>query len=471
MIPPTDSEKGIAMKKNDMTRRGFLGLGAKTGLVSAMSSLGLLGFSNEAKAAVSDYKALVCIYMFGGNDGNNMIVPLDDIRYPLYTQIRGPAGLALSTADNTLLAPRTDTLRATSNPVTQPFAFHYGMPEIDTLYGQGHVAVVLNMGSLRQPLSKAQYQAGTGVPPQLFSHADQILQMQAGTPSTSASGWGGRLIDVLGTGGHLDSVSVGTNGLYVQGASSHSNLLPSDGSLSLNGMSFWPQSEADVRKAALMQILSTDTGNVISNAANKSLATGMQLIDDLAAAEAATPLQTTFPGYDLAAQLKLVAQLIKLRSTKGPGRQVYFVSQNGFDTHSGQSYQQFDMLRQVSQSVKAFQDALIEINAQNFVTAFTMSDFGRTLQPASSGTDHAWGSHHMVIGAAVHGGLYGQFPDFTLGGQDDATDRGAWIPRFSNQQFGATLGKWFGADTNILMNSVFKDELVKFAQQDLGFMG
>ena len=451
-----------------MTRRDFLTLSARAGMLATLASFGLLG-ARPARAAVNDFKALVCVYLYGGNDGNNLIVPLDPAHYTPYTQIRG--GLALSTAANTLMPARTATLNTVANPVAQPFAFHYGLPEIDALYGQGKVAVVLNVGNLRQPLTKAQYNTGIGVPPQLFSHSDQTIQMQAGTPSPTGSGWGGRLVDVLGTGGHLDAVSVGGAGLFIEGASTHGNLVPQSGQLSLAGMSFWPQTAADARKAALLQILNADTGNTIANAANRSLANGIQLIADLRAANAITPLQTVFPGSALGQQLKVVAQLIDLRAAQGPGRQVYFVSLGGFDTHSGQSYQQWDLLRQVSQALNAFQLALAEVGAANQVTSFTTSDFGRTLQLASTGTDHAWGNHHIVVGAAVKGGIYGQFPAFVLGGADDATGRGAWIPQFSNQQFGATLGKWFGADPIALDTQVFNTELANFALKDLGFMG
>lgn len=458
------------MTKHSTTRRRFLGASAQTGLMGTLSALGLAGVAAPARAAVSDYKALVCLYMFGGNDGNNMIVPLDSTRYAQYNAIRGSHGLALSSAAKTLLAARSATLQATDHPVTQPFGFHYGMPELDALYGQGQVAAILNVGSLRQPLSKAQYLAGTGVPAQLFSHPDQTIQNQAGTPSSAATGWGGRLVDVLGTGGHLDAIAVGAGGLFVEGASTHGNLLPGNGQLDLAGMNFWPQKEADARRAALVQILSAQNPNLIASAANKALLNGMDLVTDLKQANAGTPLSTVFPGTSLGQQLKTVAQLIRIRSQQGPGRQVYFVSQGGFDTHGGQAYQQFDMLRQVSQALAAFQLALSEIHAQQQVTSFTMSEFGRTLQPNSGGTDHAWGNHHLVVGAAVKGGLYGQFPDFTLGGKDDATGRGAWIPQFSNQQYGATLGRWFGADADMLQNQVFKNELVNFPQADLGFM-
>ncbi|OEZ97581.1 DUF1501 domain-containing protein [Duganella sp. HH101] len=178
------------MSKHSTTRRRFLGASAQTGLMGALSALGLAGVAAPARAAVTDYKALVCLYMFGGNDGNNMIVPLDSTRYAQYNAIRGSHGLALSNAAKTLLAARSATVQATDHPVTQPFGFHYGMPELDALYGQGQVAAILNVGSLRQPLSKAQYLAGSGVPAQLFSHPDQTIQNQAGTPSSAATGWG-----------------------------------------------------------------------------------------------------------------------------------------------------------------------------------------------------------------------------------------------------------------------------------------
>lgn len=458
------------MKTIHTSRRGFLRGGAQAGMLGAMGSLGLLT-AKPAAAAVTDYKALVCVYLYGGNDGNNMIVPLDATRYGQYNAIRGSNGLALSTAANTLLAPRNAVTQAVSNPGNQPFGFHYGMPELDALYGQGNVAAVLNVGSLRQPLTKAQYTAGTGIPPQLFSHPDQTLQNQAGSAAGAGTGWGGRLVDLLGTGGALDAVALGSGGLFVEGNTVHGNQLPANGQLSLAGMNFWPQSEADTRRNALKAILSSQHPNLLAGAADKALLDGMDLVTNLAAANSGAPLATVFPGTSLAVQLKTVAQLIRLRAPQGPGRQVYFVSLGGFDTHGGQAWQQFDLLRQLSQAMAAFQLALGEIGQAQNVTSFTMSDFGRTLVPNSGGTDHAWGNHQLVIGAAVKGGIYGNFPNFTLNGPDDATGRGAWIPQFSNQQFGATLGRWFGADPALLDSQVFKGELSKFAMPDLGFMG
>jgi uncharacterized protein (DUF1501 family) len=419
---------------------------------------------------VTDYKALVCVYLFGGNDGNNLIVPMDSAHYNAYAAVRGGSGLALSQSASTLLQTRTATLQATPGNIVQPFAFHYGLPEIDALYAQGKVAVLLNTGSLGQPLTKAQYTGGTGVPAQLFSHADQILQVQAGTPSMPGTGWGGRLVDAVGTGGSLDAVSVDSPGLFVEGAATHGNLVPNSGDVTLAGMDFWPQSEADARKQGLLTIVTTPGANTILNAANLALKNGIDLGTTLAAARSGGTLKTVFPGTSLGNELKLAAQLIASRAKQGPGRQVYFVSLSGFDTHSGQSWQQWSVLAQVSQALAAFQAAMEETALSHQVTGFTLSDFGRTLAPSGDGSDHAWGSHHLVVGGAVKGGLYGRFPDFTLGGPDDATGRGAWIPQFGFQQMGATLGRWFGVDPATLAGQVFKADLANFPVTDLGFV-
>lgn len=460
------------MNKVDINRnrRHFLGAGA--GMLGAFSSLGLLpGLANAAQAPVKDFKAMVCVYMSGGNDGNNMVVPLDTARYTRYQQVRSAARLALSQSASTLLQTRSSVLRSTPNPVSQNFAFHYGMPDLDALFAAGKVAVVLNTGCLVQPIVKDDFLAGNNLPAQLFSHTDQALQMQAGLGNVGATGWGGRLVDLLGTGGNLDAVAMANGGLFIEGVTTHGNLIPNNGRLELLGMNFWPQNEADARERALRRILQAENRNQIANAANRALANGMDLADQLKAAQNNGSIKTVFPGTTLAAQLKTVAQLIKIRATKGPGRQVYFVEQSGFDTHGGQAYAQNDVLSKVSAAMAAFYNATIELGLQNKVTSFTLSDFGRTLEPNSGGTDHGWGSHFMVLGGAVQGGLYGRFPDFVLDGNDDATGRGVWIPQFSTQQYGATLGKWFGADPSLLNSQVFNGELSRFALADLGFMG
>lgn len=440
-------------------------------LLAAFSSLAVLGLARPARAAVTDYKALVAINLAGGNDGNNTIVPLDATHQAAYNAIRGAGGLALSIAGGTLLAQRTATTRAVDTPVDQPFAFHYGLPEVDNLYGQGKVAVILNCGNLRQPLTKTQLQAGTGVPPQLYSHPDQNLQAQAGTPAGSATGWGGRLVDLLGTGGILDSLAVASNGLFIHGELRPGNVIPVQGTMELPGMNVWPQAAADARRAGLVSILKADSGNLLANTANKAVLDAMDLAAALRQARSGTPLATAFPGTSIGQQLKLIAQLIANRSKQGPGRQVYLATLGGFDTHSGQAWQHWSLLSQLSAALGAFQAAMVEAGADQKVTSFTLSEFGRDFQPNSGGTDHAWGSNHLVLGGAVRGGLYGRFPQFTLGGPDDANGRGAWIPQIGMQQVGATLGRWFGADAATLAGQVFRNELATFSRPDLGFMG
>jgi uncharacterized protein (DUF1501 family) len=246
--------------------------------------------------------------------------------------------------------------------------------------------------------------------------------------------------------------------------------VPETGGISLSGFNFWPQKEADQRMDALKKILASDSGNRVSNAANKALTDGLTLSALLKTATAA-PLAASFPGTGLGNQLKVAAQLIAHNAKQGAGRQVFYVSLPGFDTHSGQSWAHADLLSKLGAALSAFQTAITNAGLEKQVTLFTASEFGRTFAPNNSGTDHGWGSHAVVMGGAVKGGVYGQFPDFTLGGPDDATTRGTWIPTISNQQIGATLGKWFGVDAATLDTAVFPNELKNFNIKDLGFIG
>lgn len=442
------------------TRRAFMGQSARSLGLASLASTGLLSLSAPASAAVSDYKALVCVFLPGGNDGDNTIVAREANRVKAYNAIRGGSGLALSGAN----------LMPTRASGDQAFAFNAQLSALDGLYGQGKVAVLLNMGNLAKPLTKAEYQAGAAVPGELFSHPDQQVQANAGLAAASATGWGGRLLDALGSGRPLDAIAIGSAGMFVQGNIHRGNLVPETGGFSLNGFNFWPQKEADQRMDALKKILANDSGNRVSNAANKALTDGMALSALLKTA-AAVPLAASFPGTGLGNQLKVAAQLIAYNAKQGPGRQVFYVSLPGFDTHGGQSWAHADLLGKLGAALSAFQTAITGAGLDKQVTLFTSSEFGRTFSPNSGGTDHGWGSHSVVMGGAVKGGVYGQFPDFTLGGPDDATTRGTWIPKIGNQQIGATLGKWFGADAATLDTTVFPLELKNFSTQDLGFMG
>lgn len=448
--------------KKSSDRRNFLKLSAKLAALG-VTTMGL-GTTRKLLAAeaptsgnLTDYKALVCVYLFGGNDGNNMIVPLDG-RYATYQQLR--ANIALP--PNQLLSPITDG-------VGNQYGLHYGMPELNTLYNNGQLAFVLNMGQLDQPLTRTEYLAGQNTPTNLFSHTDQTVQAQTGTSTPNGSGWGGRLLDCCGVNDTLAAISMSTPALFLNGLNVSGNVIPPGTGLNLSGMSFWPQSEATVRRQAVDQLLATDGGNKIRQVANTQMADGLQLANALQGASGGGD-GLSFPGTALGNQLKEVARLIKLRSAQGPGRQVFFCSMDGFDLHSGQDWNHWYLLSTLSQALNAFNTAIQNApnNIADKVTLFTQSEFGRSLQPSGTGSDHAWGSHQMVMGGAVKGGIYGQIPTLALGGPDDANSRGVWIPKISTGQFGATLGKWFGASDVDLLTAF--PNLNKFAQTDLGFM-
>jgi len=442
-------------------RRNFLKLSAR------LAALGLTGLGLgparsffvrdvRAAAALTDYKALVCIYMSGGNDSNNLIVPVDAARYTAYQQLRG--GLALGAS----------RLLPISDDAGNPYALHSAMAELQQIYSAGKMAVVLNMGALNQPLNREQYRAGASRPPNLFSHSDQTTQAQAGPSDTVYSGWGGRLLDLFGVADSLAAVSVSAPALFLHGIDVRANVIPPGSNLNLYGLNFWPPQAADARRQAVNAMLLQDNGNPVREAANRAFADGLQLADTLQLSGNLPPLAEPFPSTSLGNQLKEVARLIRVRSQMGPGRQVFFCSMGGYDTHTAQDGTQTSLLQQLSQAVSAFALATLSLGVAEKVTTFTQSEFNRTMQNNGSGTDHAWGSHQIVVGGAVRGGIYGQLPTFAFGGPDDANDRGVWIPTIASAQFGATLGRWFGASPSELGWAF--PTLSKFPVADLGFM-
>ena len=443
-------------------RRNFLTLSAR------LAALGLTGlglsplrsmFSTSvgATTAFADYKALVCVYLFGGNDSNNMTVPVDNTRYTAYQSLRG--GLALTGAK--LLAPIDD---GSGNP----YALHYGLAEMNPLYNSGRLAIVLNVGLLNRPLTRAEYLAGQSAPSNLFSHSDQTTQAQTGTSRPDGSGWGGRLLDRFGITDTLAAVSVSSPALFLQGFDVKANVIPPGANLKLHGMAFWPQAQADTRRQAVNAMIQIDNGSPLRQAANRAFADGLQLADAIAPDGSLPPIATAFPNTSIGNQLKEVARLMQVRAGMGPGRQVFFCSMGSFDTHSSQDWTHWNLLSQLSQALAAFDTATTELGLASQVTTFTQSEFGRTLQSNGSGSDHGWGSHQLVLGGAVRGGVYGQMPTFALSGPDDANNRGVWIPTISTAQFGATLGRWFGASEADVAWAF--PNLTEFAASDVGFM-
>lgn len=448
-------------------RRGFLRLSAKLAALGVASLGGNMARPGQVFAAelpdteLTDYKALVCVYLFGGNDGNNLIVPVDTARYTAYQNLR--SGIAL--APSSLLTPIFDP----ADPLQKPYALHYGLPEINSLYNSGNVAFVLNMGQIDQPLTQADYLAGQKTPTNLFSHSDQTVQAQTGSSETQASGWGGRLLDCCGVTDSLAAVSVASPALFLQGKNVAGNVIPPGTGINMSALNFWPSTQASTRRHALNTLLGIDGGNVIRKAANKSMADGLQLADDLSQMTGGDD-DLNFPGTPIGDQLKEVARLIRLRSGMGPGRQVFFCAMGGYDLHSGQAWTHWNLMSQLSLALYRFHRTMEDSQLSPNVTAFTQSEFGRTFQSSGTGSDHAWGSHQMVLGGAVKGGIYGAMPTFALGGPDDAGNRGVWIPKISTAQFGATLGKWFGAESDDLLTAFKPLGNFPIATRDVGFM-
>lgn len=444
------------------SRRGFIKIGAASVGSLALRPFGLLPALAQSS---SDYRALVCVFLFGGNDSNNMVVPVDDTNYKAYSLIRG--ALALSSSDLT-----STVYSKTGNA---PYAFHSDLTELASLFSNKELAVVANVGSLVQPMTRAQYQAQSmPVPVNLFSHSDQQIQWQTSVPMEhSSTGWAGRAADLV-TSQNLSNfptfLSVAGNSIMGNGAETQPVALNPGQSLALSG--FNTSTASIARQTALENLLTLDTGLKMVQAANGVMSSSIADANALGNALTKAPtLKTTFPKTGLGAQLQQVAQVIQVRDSLGMRRQIFFCSLGGFDTHTNEINTHKQLYPQLSQALAAFNNAVQEIGIPNDVTTFTESDFSRTFQPTSgNGSDHAWGSHHLVMGGAVQGGdIYGAFPQFVLGGPNDTDTRGRWIPNFSIDQYGATLCSWFGINQSDLA-TVFPN-LGNFSSQNLGFLG
>lgn len=421
-----------------------------------------------AAGAEGDYRALVCIFLYGGNDGNNLLIPTDSADYAAYVATRG--ALALPSAG---LA----TLGTAASQGGKGYALHPSLSAISPLYQQGKLAAVANLGTLVAPMTAADYRAKSKQRPySLFSHSDQQHQWQNCESATlSTTGWGGRVADAVASSNSGVTVpalmSLAGSSLFNNGRRSAPLVIPSSGTFGLrdNGSS----NAAKARNGALAQLLAVDRGNALVAAAGdvvtQAIASSV-LVNPIIQATSAT-ISAAFAGLSssIATQLMLVAKLIEARATTGLKRQVFYVALNGFDSHSNQLTVQQNLFGQLGPAMLAFYNATVSLGVADNVTSFTMSDFSRTLKPNSSGTDHAWGSHHLVLGGGVKGGdIYGQFPTLALNGPDDADGAGRWVPTTAVDQYAATLASWLGVTTGDL--STVLPNLSRFASPNLGFV-
>jgi len=508
------------VNRRDFLRKSLCAALGGAGAYSALGNLRLIGAAAAAthRYSFSDYKALVCVYLYGGNDSFNTIVPWDATHYAAYLQSRG-GGLALAQAD--IQANALTALAASGGlPGGMPsdggsYGLHPSMGSVAGgnaglrgLFNNGNAAIVANVGSLLYPINQAGYQNGTTpAPPQLFSHDDQTTQWQTSRPDdANANGWGGRMADLLYTsnagqvpmsislsgenrfqrGGIVNQYSVDAYNAAIEaagGVDGDGNPVPP---FSVAGMSYrgdgpesWVIGNGDPRGVAAYDALraSGTQANVLERAFADS---ANRAIDNAAAINGAldgVTLATRFPDTDLGNQLAAVAMLIKVRGALGMSRQVYFVSAGNYDTHTDQISNQQDNLTQLSQALGAFHAATVEMGVADGVTAFTASDFGRSLAINSSGTDHGWGGHHFVVGGGVRGQrFYGTMPALTpyddsdpQGSNPDDTGYGQIIPTLAVDQYCATLAGWFGVGASNIAD-IFPN-LGRFSAADLRFMG
>jgi uncharacterized protein (DUF1501 family) len=450
---------------NPMTRRRFLKACTAGG---ALYAFGRTPGSIYAEAAgvngFSDYKALVCVFLFGGNDSWSMVVPRSDAEYSAYAQSRQN----LAIAKDQLLPVNA------LNGDGVLYGLHPSMQGIADLFESGRCAVVANVGPLIQPTTKAQYQAGSvALPPQLFSHNDQQDQWHSLRGKTvSKTGWAGRVADALAgqvSGQQLAlNVSLSGNTLFQAGASATPYIMGASGATTFTG--FGATGVAAARKASFQNVVNAPYGTMYERAFADVQKRAVQYADLVNEALLAAPsLTTVFPsGSSLATQLQTVARMIAVRERLGMSRQVFFVATGGFDTHDEQLVDQPGLLGNLSASIAAFHAATAELGVASSVTTFTQSDFGRTLTSNGDGSDHAWGGVQIVVGDGVQGRtIYGDYPVLEIGGASDVGG-GRFIPSVSSDQYAATLAKWFGiADAQM---PTIAPSIGNFVDNDLGFL-
>lgn len=450
---------------NKHTRRAFLQRSSSVALagVAAPFAVNLAAIGEAAAFNATDYKALVCVFLYGGNDYAHTVVTYDADSHDKYSKIRG-----VSSGADSLVIPRADLAATLLKPSTalaggRQYALHPNMTGLADLFNRGKAAIQLNVGPLVSPLTRAQYQSGNTakypIPPKLFSHNDQQSVWQSYAAEGATEGWGGRIGDLAlsGNGNSVFScISITGNSVFLAGRSALQYQCSTGGAIAINALrdNFFGNATARDLFATMIQQSSSDTlENEYAKVVKRSISAEAQVTSSLAKVS----LTTAFPSNNyLADQMKSVARLIAARDGLGVKRQVFMVSIGGFDLHDNLVSQQPGLLKQVSEAMTAFYNATVELGVADKVTAFTASDFGRTLTPNGDGSDHGWGSHHLVVGGAVRGAaFYGAPPPVSVG--DTAAPEDQWhvgqgrlLPSASVDQYAATLASWFGvADSEL----------------------
>ncbi len=457
----------------ELSRRSFLqSMGAVTA-TSALGSLPIISTDAFGQAVPNDYKAIICLFMFGGNDGNHWVYPYDAAEYNLYRQGRGPL-----VNDGGITIPREQLLPIQPrNMGSRQFGLHPNLDGIKRLFDEGKAAIIANAGPLKRPITKAEYQQGNANrPTNLFSHSDQQLLWNYGTPdlTTLRTGWGGRMGDLVknfnNAGDILTCISTNGAATFVTGDQVRPFPVSSGGDF---GIDFYDTTNKD--KVAMTTGFRRMVGanrarNVFEGEWSAVLQGALRNQQILQQSLAQSAAFAEFPNNGLGGQLETIARLISVRSTLGTKRQVFFCGIGGFDLHGDEHYSRnAELYTEIDNSVTAFFNVMNSLGLSNNATLFTASDFNRTFGVnGRQGTDHAWGNHHFVIGGGVKGGnMYGRYPDVTRDSADDVGD-GRWIPAVSVDQMSATMAKWFGVSDAQLDQML--PNLKNFPVKNLGFM-
>jgi uncharacterized protein (DUF1501 family) len=434
----------------NLVRRKFLKKVAQYGALGSAAplALSLSSIAHASSAAASDYKAVVCVYLYGGNDYANTLVPYDTNSYNLYNGLRSSIALARSSLTSTVLTPT----QALSGGLS--FALEPNLSPLMSLFTNNQMAVLLNIGTLIQPTTKAQYLASSvSLPLRLFSHIDQQSFSQAIT-DPQLTGWGGRLEDLLMSNNSVstfNAISASGNALFLSGNSTAQYQVSTNGPIAINALSGSPFGNSTV-SSALKSIITTPINQIMGDQITAYASRSINAQGTLSSAiGSSTPFGTLFPtNNSLASQLQIVARIIKANQSLGIKRQVFFVSLGGFDTHDHISTVHPQLMATLGSAIASFQTAVASMSLTPNVFTFTSSDFGRTLTSNGDGSDHGWGSHQFAFGGPITASKFiGTPPALANNGPDDV-GQGRLVPTTSNDQLAYSVGKWLGASDSDL---------------------
>jgi len=438
------------------SRRAFLKRASALSIAGAAApwALNLAAMADASAAGATDYKAMVCIFLYGGNDYANTVVPYDAASYNTYQSMRPTFAHARTALDATLLNPAAAPLD--SMGAAHQYALAPALAPILPLFDSGKLGVLMNVGTLIGPTTKAQWNAkSVKLPAKLFSHNDQQSTWQSSAPEGAISGWGGRIGDIFESGNTnatFTCVNVSGNAIFMSGASAVQYQVSTNGSVALNGLKS-PLFGSSTATEALRTLITQPRTHLLENEYNRVAKRSVDANTVLTAALATSgALATPFPASNnLGDQLKMVARMISAAPALGAKRQVFFVSMGGFDLHDNMATSHPVLMKAVADAMAAFYASTVALGVADSVTTFTASDFGRTMTGNNDGADHGWGSMHFVMGGAVKGKtLYGTAPVVANGGPDDV-GQGRLLPTTSVDQLAATLGKWMGVSDSGLL--------------------